>query len=83
MVHAHINTLYGTTVQVIHGSLPLPLSTAPIFVEILATDHYLETWLLKQKRLPSNIAVPVPIQHETMQIQQFLKILPPTSRRGG
>ena len=83
MVHAHINTLYATTVQVTHGSLPLPLSTLPIFVDILATDHYLETWLLKQKHLPSNIAVPVPIQRETMQIQQFLKILPPTSIRGG
>lgn len=51
----------------------------PHFGRYLAAEHYLETLLLKQKHLPSNIAVPVHIQHETMQIQQFLKMLPPTS----
>lgn len=33
-VHAYTNTLYEIAQQVIHGSLPLPLSTAPILVDI-------------------------------------------------
>lgn len=55
----------------------------PHFGRYLAADHYLETLLLRQKHLSSNIAVSVPIQHETVQIPQFLKILPPASQKDG